>query len=117
MISRLLLAIKGGRSRIPDEVASVIEAARMTLRSFDDEEGPRVAVALGGPLRGMFIFSREAAEERIRGRWPWLNDAQLKAAVAYLEARVIRSVSPADKPGRTSSVMAFFDRLDNRRHI
>ena len=117
MISRLLLAIKGGRSRIPDDVASVIEAARMSLRSFDDDEGPRVAVALGGPLRGMFIFSREAAEERIRGRWPWLTEAQLKAAVAYLEARVRLSISPADKPRRTSSVMAFFDRLDNRRHI
>lgn len=117
MISRLLLAIKGGRSRIPDDVASVIEAARMTLRSFDDEEGPRVAVALGGPLRGMFIFSREAAEERIRGRWPWLNDSQVKAAVSYLESRVRLSISPADSTRRTSSVMAFFDRLDNRRHI
>lgn len=117
MISRLLLAIKGGRARIPDEVSSVIEAARMSLRSFDDDEGPRVAVALGGPLRGMFIFSREAAEERIRGRWPWLTEAQLKAAVAYLEARVRLSISPADKPRRGSSVMAFFDRLDNRHHI
>lgn len=117
MISRLLLAIKGGRSRIPDDVASVIEAARMSLRSFDDEEGARVVVHMAGPRRGMFVFSREAAEERIRGRWPWLSDAQLKAAVAYLEARVHLSVSPADKPRRTSSVMAFFDRLDNRHHI
>lgn len=117
MISRLLLAIKCGRARIPDEVASVIEASRTHLRSIDDDEGPRVAVALGGPLRGMFIFSRDAAEERIRGRWPWMNDSQVKAAVTYLEAKVQLSLSPADKPKRTSSVMSFFDRLDNRRHI
>jgi hypothetical protein len=95
-------AIKRGKAALPDDVAAVIEAARITERHGDEDNGPRIAVALGGPLRGMFIYSHEEAESRIRARWPWLNDAQLKRAVSYLDARVRLAAQP-NKPSKRKS--------------
>ena len=104
----ILQAIKRGKTTLPDDVAAVIEAASITKRFSDyDDEGPRMAVALGGPLRGMFIFSTDEAAARIRARWPWLNDLQVKRAVGYLEARVRIAASPARNSRRKNWVMDY----------
>lgn len=97
----LVQAIKRGESTLPADVAAVIEAASITERHGDEDTGPRIAVALGGPLRGMFIYSREEATARIRARWPWLNDGQMKHAADFLEARV--RMSQVGKPTKRKS--------------
>lgn len=94
---KLVRSITRGESALPDEVSSVIEAAHIVEREGDPETGPRLAISMGGPIRGMFIFSRAEADKRIRARWPWLTDAQVKRGVSYLEARVRVATQP-NKP-------------------
>jgi hypothetical protein len=88
MSLKLVHSITRGESALPDEVSAVIEATHIVEREGDPETGPRLAISMGGPIRGMFIFSRTEAEKRIRARWPWLTDAQVKRAVNFLDARI-----------------------------
>ena len=88
MLFKVWAALRLAGSSLPDEVSTVISAASITWRGYDDENGPRIAVALGGPLRGMFYYDRDEAERRIAARWPWLDREQLRRAADYLDARV-----------------------------
>ena len=88
MFLKLARSITRGKSALPDEVSDAIKAARIVEREGDPETGPRLAISMGGPIRGMFIFSYAETDKRIRARWPWLTDAQVKRCVSYLEARI-----------------------------
>lgn len=94
MFLNLICSITRGITVLPDEVSAAIKAARIVEREGDPETGPRLAVSMGGPLRGMFIFSREEAGRRIRSRWPWLSDVQVNRGVSYLEDRVRLAAQP-----------------------
>jgi hypothetical protein len=94
MFLKLVRSITRGKSALPDEVSDVVKAARIVQREGDPETGPRLAISMGGPIRGMFIFSRAEAEKRIRSRWPWLTDNQVNRCVSYLEARVCLAIEP-----------------------
>lgn len=97
MLFKLWHALRQAGGSLPDEVTSIITAASITWRGYDDDNGPRVIVALGGPLRGAFVYSDEEAVRRIKARWPWLNPDQLRRATNYLDSRV-RVECAAKKP-------------------
>lgn len=99
MLFKVWHALRRAGSSLPDEVAAVIAGASITWRGHNEDSGPRVAVALGGPLRGMFIYSREEAQSRIEARWPWLDSDQVRRATDYLDARV--RVECAEKKPRS----------------
>lgn len=99
MLFKAWHALRRAGSSLPDEVSSVIAGASITWRGYDEDTGPRVAVALGGPIRGMFIYSREEAKRRIEARWPWMNADQVGRAAAYLDSRV--RVECAEKKPRS----------------
>lgn len=99
MFSKAWHALRRAGSSLPDEVSSVIAAASITWRGYDEDSGQRIAVALGGQLRGMFIYSRDEAKRRIEARWPWMNADQVRRAAAYLDARV--RVECAEKKPRS----------------
>ena len=88
MLFKMWHALRRAGGSLPDEVTSVISAASITWRGYDEDSGPRVIVALGGPLRGAFVYSDEEAASRIEKRWPWLNPDQVRRATNYLGARV-----------------------------
>lgn len=90
--------------KLPPDVTAILESAAIVERPGDEKTGPRMIVFLGGPLRGSFVFDREEAASRIRNRWPWLNDGQLKRAVDFLEARTRLAISPLSKPRRRNWV-------------
>lgn len=98
MIHKILRVLSLGSTKLPPEVANVIEAARINWRGYDEDAGPRIVVMLGGPLRGSFVYSEEEAKRRIEARWPWLNAGQLRAACNFLEARV--RIESAEKKER-----------------
>jgi len=118
MLAAIKARFKLPKRTLPAEVADAIDAARIMQRGGDPDDGPRIAVALGGGnLRGMFIFSTDEARRRIIARWPELSKAQVDRAVSYLAARVTLSITPASGSGRKPSVLDFFDRLDRQHQI
>lgn len=86
--------IRRREAELPTEVVAVVEAASITVRSSHGDDAARAFVALGGSMRGMFLFSSDEAEQRIRARWPWLSDQQVRRTTNYLKARVRLALKP-----------------------
>ena len=107
MLAAFRMMFKRAANGLPAEVAAAIDAARIMPRTYDEDEGHRVAVALGGRLVGAFIFSQDEAQRRIRARWPDLTDAQVGRAVAYLASRVRLAAEPVRREGRTPWVLRY----------
>ena len=97
MFDRLAHLLLRHSTKLPAEVADVIEGASIFERSSDPEDGaPRVFVQMGGPLHGAFRFDDDTAREKIAARWPYLSEKQLVNAVAMLDGRVTAALR---KPG------------------
>lgn len=72
-------------------LAAAIDAANINERHAAGEDGeyePRVFVTCPA-LRGMFLFSPEEAERRIRKAFPHLDDKAVTASVRHLVDRVV----------------------------
>ncbi len=83
------------------ELRDAIDAARFSVRE-PTEEGPRVVV-MSGALLGMFIWSREEAERRIRKAFPELSDHAIGRGLRHLESRVVLALRPVVKASRVRS--------------
>lgn len=94
------------KSRLPEYVSEVIEAAHIMVRHGGDE-GPRVFVMLGGQLRGSFEYSRKEASERISKRWPELNGNQVERAVSFLGSRVRLAATPVSREHRKNWIFDY----------
>ncbi|MEN9901636.1 MAG: hypothetical protein RL651_300 [Pseudomonadota bacterium] len=84
MFAWIKTALQRGDTGLPVDLTERIKGADIHMRAGDLETGPRVHVG----FRGDFIFTRDAAEKRIRKGWPELTDYQVHRAVDFLEARV-----------------------------
>ena len=89
MFAWIQTALKRGETGLPEDLTERIKAADIFPRHGDPETGLRIYVG----FRGSFIFTRDAAEKRIRKGWPELTDNQVRRAVAFLEARVRMATS------------------------
>lgn len=84
MFAWIKTALQRGDTGLPADLTERIKGADTYLRAGDLATGPRVHVG----FRGDFIFTRDAAEKRIRKGWPELTENQVRRAVDFLEARV-----------------------------
>lgn len=84
MFAWIKTALQRGETGLPADLTERIKGADIYLRAGDLATGPRVQVG----FRGEFIFTRDAAEKRIRKGWPELTDNQVRRSVDFLEARV-----------------------------
>lgn len=89
MFAWIQTALKRGETGLPEDLSERIKAADIFPRQGDPEAGPRIYVG----FRGGFIFTRDAAEKRIRKGWPELTDSQVRRAVSFLEARVRNAIA------------------------
>lgn len=98
MFAWIKTALQRGETGLPVDLSERIKGASLYLRAGDLKTGPRVHVG----FRGEFIFTRDAAEKRIRKGWPELTDHQVQRAVDFMEARV-------------RQVIVFQNRIESRR--
>lgn len=89
MFAWIQTALKRGELGLPEDLTERIKAADIFPREGDAEDGLRIYVG----FRGGFIFTRDAAEKRIRKGWPELTDSQVRRAVSFLEARVRNTIA------------------------
>lgn len=83
------------------ELHSAIDAARFSMRE-PTEEGPRVIV-MSGSLLGMFLYTREEAERRIRKAFPEVDDRAVMRGLRHLENRIALYLRPVLRPSRKQS--------------
>lgn len=81
-------------------LAAAIDAAWINERHAAGEDGeyePRVFVTCPA-LRGMFLFSPEETERRIRKAFPSLDDKAVRASVRHMTDRVIAALTEKTVP-------------------
>lgn len=81
-------------------LANAIEAAVINERHASGEDGdytPNIYVTCPA-LLGMFRFSREETERRIRKAFPDLNDKAVKASVLHLADRIAARITQKTLP-------------------